>query len=116
MSIFCRAEKYIERQDQQHQSYLREVTKTNPGKTPVIQGELLLAACGGSGVTSTTDSGSSGNGTPDLEAKQIPNLSWDFSPFSNCAPDLLKVTHSATSFVPTSWGSIVQTYLLSHAQ
>jgi hypothetical protein len=52
----------------------------------------------------------------DLEAKQIPNLAWDFSPFSNCAPDLLQVTHSATSLVPTSWGSIVQSYLLSHAQ
>ena len=52
----------------------------------------------------------------DLEAKQIPNLAWDFSPYSNCSPDLLQVTHNATSLLPTAWGSIVQAYLLSHAQ
>jgi len=50
----------------------------------------------------------------DVEAKSIPILAWDFSPFSNCAPDLLHVTHSATNLDPTAWGSIIQSYLLSH--
>jgi len=52
----------------------------------------------------------------DLEAKQIPSLAWDFDPYNNCAPDLVNVTSSATSLVPSSWGAIVQPYLLSHAQ
>jgi hypothetical protein len=51
----------------------------------------------------------------DIEAKQIPNLAWDFEPYSNCAPDLVTVTQSATNLTPTSWGSTVQNYLLSHA-
>jgi hypothetical protein len=50
----------------------------------------------------------------DLESKKIPNLAWDFDAFSNCAPDLLSVTHSATMFTATAWGMIVQSYLLSH--
>jgi hypothetical protein len=50
----------------------------------------------------------------DLEAKQIPNLAWDFEPYSNCAPDLLNVTTSASNLMPTAWGSVVQSYLLSH--
>jgi hypothetical protein len=50
----------------------------------------------------------------DLEAKQIPNLAWDFEAYSDCAPDLVTVTHSATSLMPTTWGSIVQSYLLAH--
>jgi hypothetical protein len=50
----------------------------------------------------------------DLESKQIPNLAWDFDSYSNCAPDLVNVTHSATSLTPTSWGTIVQSYLLAH--
>jgi hypothetical protein len=52
----------------------------------------------------------------DMEAKMIPNLAWDFDPFSGCAPDLLNVTHSATMLQPTSWGMSVQTYLLAHAK
>jgi hypothetical protein len=51
----------------------------------------------------------------DLEAKQIPNLAWDFDSYSNCAPDLLTVNQSATNLVPTAWGSTVQSYLLAHA-
>jgi hypothetical protein len=51
----------------------------------------------------------------DLEAKHIPNLAWDFQPFSNCAPDLVDVTHSATELVPNDWGRVVQAYLLAHA-
>ncbi|MGH7296281.1 MAG: cellulase family glycosylhydrolase, partial [Polyangiaceae bacterium] len=51
----------------------------------------------------------------DVESKQIPNLAWDFDPYSDCAPDLLTVNQSATSLQPTAWGSTVQAYLLSHA-
>jgi Cellulase (glycosyl hydrolase family 5) len=51
----------------------------------------------------------------DMEAKMIPNLAWDFDPFSGCAPDLLNVTHDATKLQPTAWGTSVQTYLLAHA-
>jgi Cellulase (glycosyl hydrolase family 5) len=50
----------------------------------------------------------------DLESKQIPNLAWDFEPYSDCAPDLVNVTDSATMLTPTSWGSIVMGYLTSH--
>jgi hypothetical protein len=50
----------------------------------------------------------------DVESKQIPNLAWDFEPYSNCAPDLVNVTTSATSLTPTAWGTTVQTYLLAH--
>ncbi len=50
----------------------------------------------------------------DLEAKQIPNLAWDFDPYSDCAPDLLNVNQSATNLVPSDWGDIVQMYLLAH--
>jgi hypothetical protein len=51
----------------------------------------------------------------DLEKKQIPNLAWDFDPMSNCAPDLVEVTGSASILTPTPWGSLVRSYLLSHA-
>jgi hypothetical protein len=50
----------------------------------------------------------------DLEAKQIPNLAWDFEPYGNCAPDLLNVNQSATNLSPTAWGTTVKTYLLAH--
>jgi aryl-phospho-beta-D-glucosidase BglC (GH1 family) len=50
----------------------------------------------------------------DLEAKQIPNLAWDFDSFSNCAPDLLVVNQVSQSPQPSAWGSIVQAYLLAH--
>jgi hypothetical protein len=51
----------------------------------------------------------------DLEAKQIPNLAWDFDAFSDCAPDLLEITHDETMLTPSTWGSTVQAYLLAHA-
>lgn len=51
----------------------------------------------------------------DLEAKQIPNLAWDFDPFSDCAPDLLEITHDASMLTPSAWGATVQAYLLAHA-
>jgi hypothetical protein len=50
----------------------------------------------------------------DVEAKQIPNLAWDFEPYSDCSPDLLGVTTSATTLTPTAWGMTVQAYLLAH--
>jgi hypothetical protein len=50
----------------------------------------------------------------DVEAKQIPNLAWDFESYSDCSPDLLNVNHSATNLMPTAWGSTVQAYLLAH--
>jgi len=50
----------------------------------------------------------------DVEAKQIPNLAWDFDSYSNCAPDLLQVNQSATNLVPTAWGTTVKSYLLAH--
>jgi len=34
----------------------------------------------------------------------------------SCAPDLLTITHDATMLTPSAWGSIVQSYLLAHAQ
>ena len=52
----------------------------------------------------------------DLEAKQIPNLAWDFDAFSDCAPDLLTVNQNASNLVPTTWGTTVKNYLLAHAQ
>lgn len=51
----------------------------------------------------------------DVEAKQIPNLAWDFDSYSNCSPDLLQVNQSATNLVPSAWGSTVKSYLLAHA-
>jgi hypothetical protein len=47
----------------------------------------------------------------DVEAKEIPNLAWDFDAFSNCSPDLLEITTDATKLNPTDWGMTVQTYL-----
>jgi hypothetical protein len=52
----------------------------------------------------------------DVEAKQIPNLAWDFDSYSDCAPDLLTVNQSASTLTPTAWGTTVKTYLLAHAQ
>ncbi len=51
----------------------------------------------------------------DVEQKQIPNLAWDFDAFSDCAPDLLTVTHDASTLTPTAWGNTVKSYLLAHA-
>jgi hypothetical protein len=49
----------------------------------------------------------------DIESKHIPNLAWSLSPYSNCAPDLVQVTHSKT-LTANAWGQKVKTYLLSH--
>jgi hypothetical protein len=49
----------------------------------------------------------------DVEKKQIPNLAWDVSPDSNCAPDPVSVTRS-TTLTPSSWGKLVKDYLLAH--
>ncbi len=75
---------------------------TYPGQLPVILGEY----------GSLTDSTSF---YADVEAKQIPNMAWDFEPYSDCAPDLLNVTRDATMLTPTAWGQTVQTYLTMHA-
>jgi hypothetical protein len=50
----------------------------------------------------------------DVESKQIPSLAWDFDSYSNCTPDLLTITQSATNLVPSAWGSVVKAYLLAH--
>ena len=52
----------------------------------------------------------------DVEQKQIPNLAWDFDPYSNCAPDLVEVDQSPTTLTPTDWGNVVKKYLSDHAQ
>ena len=49
----------------------------------------------------------------DVEAKQIPNLAWTLSAYSNCAPDLVKVTFDP-SLQATAWGATVKSYLLAH--
>jgi hypothetical protein len=51
----------------------------------------------------------------DVEAKQIPNMAWDFDSYSDCAPDLLNVNQSDTNLSPSAWGTTVQSYLLAHA-
>jgi hypothetical protein len=67
------------------------------------------------GEYGSLDSGSAPGFFADIEAKQIPNLAWDFDPYSNCAPDLLEVNQSSTNLVPSDWGKLVQAYLLEHA-
>jgi Cellulase (glycosyl hydrolase family 5) len=63
------------------------------------------------------DLGSAAAFYADVETKQIPNLAWDFEPFSDCTPDLLTVVdNSSTDLEPTAWGMTVQAYLLAHAQ
>lgn len=49
----------------------------------------------------------------DLETKQIPSLAWDFNGYSNCYPNVVNPSHNydATTFTPTSYGSIVRGYL-----
>ena len=49
----------------------------------------------------------------DVESKQIPNLAWSVSPYSDCAPDLVSVTHT-TTLTPNTWGTPVKQYLLGH--
>lgn len=48
----------------------------------------------------------------DVEAKQIPNIAWSVSPYSNCAPDLVSVTRT-TTLNPNTWGTPVRQYLTS---
>jgi hypothetical protein len=75
---------------------------------PVILGEY--------GSLPANSSGADPSFYDDIEAKQIPNLAWDFESYSDCAPDLVNVNQSSTSITPTSpWGTMVQSYLLSHA-
>jgi hypothetical protein len=50
----------------------------------------------------------------DIEAKQIPSLAWDFDSYSDCTPDLLSITQSASNLVPSPWGATVKAYLLAH--
>jgi hypothetical protein len=68
------------------------------------------------GEYGSLDSGSGPAFYDDIEAKQIPNLAWDFDSFSNCAPDLLQVNNSSTNLVPSDWGKLVKAYLASHAK
>lgn len=70
---------------------------------PVILGEYGSLPAGGSDAFYA-----------DVEAKQIPNLAWDFESYSDCTPDLLQVNDSDSNLVPTAWGSTVQSYLLAH--
>lgn len=49
----------------------------------------------------------------DVEKRQIPNLAWTLAPYSNCAPDLVQVTHDA-SLTTTPWGALVKGYLQAH--
>ena len=80
----------------------------NYSNIPVIIGEYGPSSqSNGSTVSSTF--------LNDIEAKQIPNLAWTFEPYSDCRPSLLQTTHSATSLIPTTWGTQVKNYLLSHA-
>jgi|HubBroStandDraft_4_1064222.scaffolds.fasta_scaffold21872_2 hypothetical protein len=76
---------------------------------PVIIGEYGSLPAGDSGTdTAFFD---------DIEAKQIPSLAWDFDSYNDCAPDLVNVNQSGTNITPTSpWGTMVQNYLLAHAQ
>ncbi len=70
---------------------------------PVILGEYGSLPSGGSAAFYA-----------DVESKQIPNLAWDFDPYSNCAPDLVNVNQSATNVTPSAWGMTVQSYLAMH--
>jgi len=76
---------------------------TYPG-LPVILGEYGSLPSGGSAAFYA-----------DLESKHIPSLAWDFEPYSDCAPDLVNVTQSATGITASTWGATVQAYLLAHA-
>jgi hypothetical protein len=75
---------------------------------PVILGEY--------GSLPASDAGTDTTFFDDIETKQIPNLAWDFEPFTNCSPDLVDVTANSTDIVATSpWGTMVKSYLLAHA-
>jgi hypothetical protein len=74
---------------------------------PVIIGEY--------GSLPANDAGTDPTFFDDVETKQIPNLAWDFDPYSNCAPDLVNVNDSPTNIAATAWGTMVKSYLLAHA-
>jgi hypothetical protein len=67
------------------------------------------------GEYGSLSSGSQAAFYDDIEQKQIPNLAWDFEPYSDCAPDLLNVNGSYSNLQASAWGSIVQGYLAAHA-
>jgi hypothetical protein len=67
------------------------------------------------GEYGSLDAGAAATFYDDLEKKQIPNLAWDFDPYSNCAPDLVNVDQSPSNLKPTDWGTIVKQYLAAHA-
>lgn len=48
----------------------------------------------------------------DMESMQIPNLAWDYEPFSDCAPDLVNIGNADAG--PTAWGQTVMAYLAAH--
>jgi hypothetical protein len=73
---------------------------------PVIIGEYGPAS-GGSTTWTTAF-------YADVETNQIPNLAWDFEPYSDCTPDLVNVTHDATMIQRTAWGDTVHAYLTAH--
>ncbi len=80
---------------------------------PVIIGEY-----GYNNLTTsdTTDADAARKLQADFESKLIPNLAWDFEPYSDCQPDLVTVTHDAKTLTPNpQWGPIVQAYLTAHA-
>ncbi len=68
------------------------------------------------GEYGTLDAGSAPAFFQDIESKQIPNLAWDFDPFSECFPDLLEISKDEHVLTPSAWGKLVQPYLLAHAQ
>jgi hypothetical protein len=72
---------------------------------PVILGEY-----------GSLDSGSAPAFFADVEKKQVPNLAWDFDPYSNCQPDLVNVDQSPSNLTPTDWGTLVKNYLATNAQ
>lgn len=89
-----------------------EVHGYPPGKETYTYANLPVII----GEYGSLDAGSAPAFFDDMEAKQIPNLAWDFDPFSDCAPDLLQVNTSSTNLVPTDWGKLVKAYLASHAK
>jgi hypothetical protein len=76
---------------------------------PVIIGEY--------GSLPANDAGTDPAFFNDLETKKIPSLAWDFDSYNNCAPDLVNANQSTTNITATAgWGTMVQAYLLAHAQ
>ena len=91
----------------EYHSYPPEATGTygyTQSKIPVIIGEY-----GPEG----SDTSFASSFFADVETKQIPNLAWSVSPYSNCAPDLVSVTRN-TTLTPNTWGKLVKDYLTAH--